>query len=265
MEIVQFPALIEFEDGTLGWRLETTSTSAEVATRNGIRRLYQMLNKKSLRSQVRWLPRWDEVCLWSSTLFPKNVLEDQLSLLLAELAFLQTGGTPRRQQDFESRQQEAVARISSATQIVATVVPNMMEAFHEAQLALSNVASKRFAWTRDDIEAQLSRMMHDSFLSDTPWTWLSQFPRYLAAIKLRIDRLGTTSPSAEAACIRELDEFWSRIEGCDENSNFLDRDALIEYRWMLEEYRVSLFAQQLGTLVKVSPQRLDKQWAKTQR
>ena len=67
------------------------------------------------------------------------------------------------------------------------------------------------------------------------------------------------------AQMAELDSYWQRIEQTDEMAVDVDAAAFMEFRWMLEEYRVSLFAQQLGTAVKISAQRLDKQWQKIRR
>ena len=263
IDVIQFPALVEFEDGTLGLRLEETVTAAEVATRAAVRRLCQTLHRRNLRSQVRHLPRWNDIVLWSATLFPREVLEDQLALLISEVAFLHKDGTPRTQRDFDGRQSDSGSRIAAATQAVGSLVPKLMEAYHSVQLSLSEISAARFERTRSDIEHQLACMLYPNFLADTPWIWLAEVPRYLAAIDHRIQKRRTSSQS-ESTQIRELSEFWNRIDQCDQESSFINRDALVEYRWMIEEYRVSLFAQQLGTRVKVSPQRLEKQWSKTQ-
>ncbi len=262
--VVLYPALVEFEDQTLGLRLEESRASADVAHRTAVRRLYRTINRKSLRTQVRWLPEWDKICLWSSSIFPKDVLEDQLALVIADVGFLQSGGVPKTQGDFEAKQAEASQHIAAATQKVATVVPPLMDAYHRVRLALGNASRSRFSSSIQDIETQLARLMHPNFLSDTPWNWLSQYPRYLKGIEQRIDKLSSTNPTKEQNAVHELSQYWSRIEGCDEAASYVDRNALLEYRWMIEEYRVSLFAQTLGTAVKVSPQRLDKQWAKVE-
>ena len=96
IHVTLYPALVEFEDQSLGLRLEETRTSAEVATRNGVCRLFQTKNQRSIRSQVRNLPRWKEICLWSSSLFPRDTLEDQLSQLISTVAILDRKKRPRR-------------------------------------------------------------------------------------------------------------------------------------------------------------------------
>ena len=71
------------------------------------------------------------------------VLEDQLALLIADVAFLHEHKTPRTQIDFESRQQEAGPRIAAATQVVASVIPDMMSAYHQVRLALTDLSVAR--------------------------------------------------------------------------------------------------------------------------
>jgi len=264
IQVVLYPAIVEFEDGSLGLRLEESLGAADIATRNGVRRLFQSMNRKSVRSQVRNLPRFDRICLWSASLFGRDRLEDQLSQSIVEVGFLDGQKMPRSKADFDARQSEAGSRIAHGAQAIGSVIPGMMEAYHEAQLALADITGARFRQTHRDISLQLDRMLHPTFLSDTPWPWLSQFTRYLKGIVMRVDKLKHGQSQNEAA-IRELEEYWQRVEECDETSATVDLKELSEFRWMLEEYRVSVFAQSLGTRVKVSPQRLEKQWAKTKR
>ena len=262
IEVAMFPAVVEFDDKSVGLRLADSMHWARAATRFGIRRLLQQQSRKSLRSQVRWLPRWDDICLWSATIFDKSELEDQLALLIADVAFLNES-VPRTQTDFEQRIAEKGERIAQASQQVATVIPNLMKAFHKARLAREQMPAKRFEETRQDIDLQLQNLLHGSFLSDTPFRWLQHFPRYLEAVEHRISKLPASGESI--AQIAELASYWQRVEQTDEMAVDVDPIALTEFRWMLEEYRVSLFAQQLGTAVKISTQRLNKQWQKIHR
>lgn len=262
IQVVLYPAIVEFEDGSLGLRLEESAGVADMVTRNGVRRLFQSMNQRAVRSQVRNLPQFDRMCLWSASLLGRHSLEDQLGQLIVEVGFLDGAALPRSKAEFDARQSEAGARIARGAQSVGSVIPDMMETYHEVQLAMTDLAGTRFRQTHDDIKLQLDRMMHPSFISDTPWPWLSQFTRYLKGIVMRIDKLKHGQSQNEAA-IRELEEYWRRVEACDEASATVDLKELSEFRWMLEEYRVSVFAQSLGTRVKVSPQRLEKQWSKT--
>lgn len=262
IEVAMYPAVVEFDDQTVGLRLEESAALATAATRHGLRRIFQSLNRKTLRSQARWLPRWDEICLWSAAMFDKSTLEDQIALMLADMAFL-LPHPPTTQSEFEARINEKGERIANASQTAGSVLPKIFEAFQKTRLAREQMPAERFQKTREDIDQQLANLLHASFISDTPWRWLQHFPRYLAAVEHRIGKLG--SGDEPRNIIDELSDYWQRIETTDELAVNVDRAALLEFRWMLEEYRVSLFAQQLGTAGKVSTQRLEKQWQKIHR
>ena len=100
--------------------------------------------------------------------------------------------------------------------------------------------------------------------TNTPWNWLTQYPRYLQAMLVRLDKLCTGGRARDRQAMQELAPHQQRYDDCLDAGGVPNESlaALDEYRWMLEEFRVSLFAQQLGTSIKISPQRLEKQWRK---
>jgi ATP-dependent helicase HrpA len=261
-EVVLFPAVVDQVRG-VGLRLLDTEHAAERETQAGIRRLYLLANQRELRSQVRWLPRWDEIRIWSSTLCSTSILEDQLQLLLADRAFLKEG-IPRTATEFGARQSESGQRIALATQEIADIIPGLMEYYHRARIALESVTGERFSAPKADMEAQLRELLPVDYPTITPWRWLRHLPRYLEAIAYRIEKLTSGGQARDEANQREIQLLSSRYhEGKQRTHPHAESlEALTEYRWMLEEYRVSLFAQPLGTATKVSPQRLRKQWEK---
>ena len=94
-----------------------------------------------------------------------------------------------------------------------------------------------------------------------PWEWLQQFPRYFAAILARVDKAKSQlAKDRENAAL--LDAQWQRWQQAIETAvpPYPLNPTLVELRWLLEELRVSLFAQQLGTRVPVSVKRLEKYW-----
>jgi ATP-dependent helicase HrpA len=111
----------------------------------------------------------------------------------------------------------------------------------------------------DDISAQLGRLVGRRFLADTPWTALQHLPRYLKAVTMRLDKLrgDPARDAARLAELRPLEQRWLRrlaeLKGAQDT-------RLEEYRWLLEELRVSFFAQELRTPQPVSAKRLDKFW-----
>jgi ATP-dependent helicase HrpA len=107
-------------------------------------------------------------------------------------------------------------------------------------------------------------LLQPNFLTVQPWEWLQHFPRYLKAISLRLKKLST----ALARDKTNYDLIAPRVKAWKERvarpfTTDAEHEQLSLYRWMLEELRVSLFAQELGTSIAVSPKKLDNQWEKT--
>ena len=112
----------------------------------------------------------------------------------------------------------------------------------------------------NDMRSQLDDMLYDGFLHDLAAERLMHYPRYLEAMKIRLAGIDK-DPQRDAARMAEVKPFWRQYLELLEQGHDYDH-AVDEYRWLLEEYRVSLFAQQLGTRSKVSKQRLKKAWQK---
>jgi len=112
----------------------------------------------------------------------------------------------------------------------------------------------------DDVQAQLGHLVPKRFVMSTPWAQLAHLPRYLKAITMRLDkwRADPARDSARLAELRPMEQrFWRTLA---ERKGVMDA-RLDEFRWLLEELRVSLFAQELRTPQPVSVKRLDKLWA----
>ena len=117
-----------------------------------------------------------------------------------------------------------------------------------------------WAHAHRDLKVQLGELFHPGFLLDVPGEWLQRYPRYLEAIDQRLERLGGRIGQDRAA-VAELEGFREQYQRrAGDRPLWQQPEPLVTFRFMLEEYRVSLFAQQLGTKVSVSPKRLRKQW-----
>jgi len=114
------------------------------------------------------------------------------------------------------------------------------------------------------MDSQLSHLVYVGFVGQTPARWLTQLPRFLQGAQARIDKLAQ-APNRDRQLQNEIEPWRQRrIATFDRpKSEWRRNTALEEYRWMIEEYRVSLFAQNLGTVMKISAKRLDAQWQQT--
>jgi len=155
-------------------------------------------------------------------------------------------------------------KIVLAVQEVTKVIVPLFETYHQAKLAIERNKPHPAAL---EAAEHLARLVPPGFLTATDWNYLREYPRYFRAVPMRFEKLRGGGESADRQSVAELDRYWQ---------NYLKRRELHElagitdpelevFRWMLEEYRVSLFAQKLGTSIKVSPQRLDKQFDKVKR
>jgi hypothetical protein len=119
----------------------------------------------------------------------------------------------------------------------------------------------------DDVRDQLARLTGPKCLSTTPWNWLRHCPRYFLAIRVRLDALAGGGIAKDRERYEEFLPRWQAyLDWFAQCGPQCESDPeLIQYRWMLEEYRVSLFAQKLGTSIPVSPKRLEQQWLKVGR
>ncbi len=257
-----FPALQDHAD-SVSQILMDSKDAARRTTDRGIARLFQIANRKNIKSQVNWLPDLERLAMLGSTLFDLSELKQALGDLMSRIAFVESNPACTTRTEFENRQATAAEKISIATAQIAKWLPRFLESFHQTRLKLDELP-KQFAETRSHIQAQIATLTEPGFLQSTAWRWLQHFPRYFQAIISRIEKRSSTSSEKEFDAIGKIDEHWHRFEITQQDhlaQGIVDSELEL-YRWMIEEYRVSLFAQQLGTSMTVSPQRLDKQWRK---
>ncbi|MDX1380473.1 MAG: DUF3418 domain-containing protein, partial [Xanthomonadales bacterium] len=124
--------------------------------------------------------------------------------------------------------------------------------------ALSGKELKRLPEARADLQSQLDDLLYDGVLRDLSPGRLQHYPRYLEAMQQRCER-APLDPAADARRMAEVQPWWQRYLDHIGAGGIYD-PALDRYRWLIEEYRVSLFAQPLGTDGKVSPKRLRNAW-----
>ncbi len=261
VRVSAYPAVLEQQDRVVV-RLLDTLDRAELESRAGIRRLYYLAERKSLQAHVAWLPRLRDVKLLSASLITSRELDTQLALLIADRAFLGDQALPRCEADYRQRLGDAAERASLAVQQIATLVYPLFESYHAARLALEKLPASRFPAAAEDVRQQLARLLPTGFLTSTTWTWLQHFPRYLAATAHRIEKLTQGGQARDAQGMAQLQPWLDQyLQRCESHRQRGAVDPqLILFRWMLEEFRVSLFAQQLGTATTVSTPRLEKQW-----
>ncbi len=257
-----FPAIVDQTDA-VGLRLVDSPAASDKVSRQGLVRLLQILHRKSVKAQVAHLPNLDQHAIKLTRVLPAKTLRPQLADLIVRIAFIHLQKIPRSTESFGDLQSSAVQKLSVAAQEVAKWLPRFSASIHQTYLQLENIPANRSP-TKGDIKAQIASLTLDNFLATTPWTWLKEYPRFFEAIVFRIEKLSSTPINVDKVKTAELDHYWDQyheVKARQEAQSVVDPE-LEWFRWMIEEYRVSLFAQTLGTSLTVSSKRLEKQFVK---
>jgi ATP-dependent helicase HrpA len=118
------------------------------------------------------------------------------------------------------------------------------------------------AYAVGDIQQQLERLFYQGMVFNTPLQWLQQYPRYMQAIIVRLEKVPcqVNKDRALMAELAPLQQRWEDKVQLLSDADIALNQPLQDYRWMLEELRISFFAQTLKTRMPVSAKRLNKQW-----
>ena len=221
-----------------------------------------------LKEQARYieksLPGLQAMALQFAAFGDTAELKEQLLAAAFDRACMQEPW-PRSRAEFERRRDEARSRVTLLAQEIARLAGTIL-AEHAALQKKLQQTSKAFPEPCRDIRESTARLLSKGFIEQTPYERLQHFPRYLKAAGLRVDKL-RADPGRDARLAAEIAPLcaqWLREQAKQAKSG--SRDPLLEqFRWLLEELRVQLFAQELKTSVPVSVKRLSKMWQTTQR
>ncbi|MHC4415238.1 MAG: ATP-dependent RNA helicase HrpA [Planctomycetota bacterium] len=258
-----YPVLVD-EKTSVGLKLFDSREPAEQHLREGLRRLYVLRSPEDMDELVRSLPEIEQMMLHHATLGHGEDLSDCLARLIADRAFLADAPLPRTKTAFEDRLDAGAWRMWEVALEVADLAARVLEAHHALRVSLDRDVPPQWAEAVEDIQQHVRHLLPPAFLTATPYGWLCHLPRYLAADEMRFGKLSHGGHVRDAGLMSELRPRWAmyltRAEQ-HEARGIVD-PALAHYRWMLEELRVSLFAQVLKTSIPVSAKRLDRQWEK---
>jgi ATP-dependent helicase HrpA len=238
------------EGSSVGVRVYATAMEAAVSHERGLTRLIRLVLAKDLKPLLR-----DLAVTVQGEMTYKNLREELLDRVVAAV-FLEGRESLRTGAAFEQRLVQCKGGIGLPTQEISRSVQQTLDAWLAVKAKLKTCP---LATTRSDIGVQLERLLPDAFLRSTPWSRLREFPRYLKAAVHRLEK-APQDPARDQKLAREVDvvesRYWLAVKA-EKHSRPPVNDA---FRWLLEEYRVSLFAQQLKTPVPVSARRLAEAW-----
>lgn len=256
-----YPALID-QGKSVSLRLLESPQEAYQQNLRGVLRLYQLNLRDQLKSLHKQLKGIPALCLRFPLLGGYEALKAELTEAVLTELFLVNGSLPTNPTEFEKRLQSGKSQLVPSLDDLCRLLETILEAHHAVQRQLSGLQSRLTSETTRGIKDHLGRLVYPGFISNTPRQWLAQYPRYLQAVNIRLDKLDN-SPERDALLCKQIDPYCKRlVTHLDTQPTSASSQELIGYRWMLEEFRVSLFAQNLGTCMPVSSKRLEAQWRK---
>lgn len=258
--VIGYPALV---DRQTHCDLDVFDDPAEarVHHRMGLLRLFRLGLKEQVKFLEKNLNDLTRMSMLFITLGTQEELRDQIIDCALEQACL-AEPWPDDQSAFNQRKQDGKNRLGLLAQEIARLAGQILAEWAAVQKKLPQ--AKAHADTYADIQSQLSQLMSKSFVRTTPYGQLAHFPRYLKGVQARIDKL-RADPSRDRRLMSEMAPLLVQYQRAVTALKGQPDAQLSDFRWMLEELRVALFAQELRTPMPVSVKRLQKAWAAMQR
>lgn len=259
LKLIRFPALVD-EGETVGVCLFTDKFLAQQKHKQGLVRLYQLRSiQQHNQLKKKFVRLADKLVLKAP--FPLGQLALDAAWISYVAAFELDASLPRSKVEFNRRLNEGKSKVLSLAEKIESLFVQVVDEYYGIGRILSGLKAGALAYVAEDVGSQLDGLLHEGFLSETGLVWFIQYPRYLKAIAMRLNKVphmgDKDRPNTEL-----LSQYQSKYKGLQSKVASDDEEKLLTLRWMLEEFRVSLFAQTLGTHIPVSEKRLNKQFEK---
>jgi ATP-dependent helicase HrpA len=259
MRLIGYPALVA-EDEHVALRLLESAAKAGAATHAGLRRLYALQVRERIKYLEKNLPGVQTLCLHFAGVGDCAGLKADLVNAILERAFIGDRPLPRTAEEFRRNKDLGMARLQTVANELCGWIGEALAEYHAAVRRLKQ--ANRPAWLQSvtDIRDQLAGLIYPGFVTATPYDRLRQLARYLKAVERRLAKL-ELQPARDQSLLAQIAPLWQAYRARTKDGRGDTEPAVTEFRWLLEELRVSLFAQELKTAVPVSAKRLEKQWA----
>jgi ATP-dependent helicase HrpA len=272
-KLLGFPAIVD-EGKSVSLVLLDTEDEAAAATRRGLRRLFQFAAVEQVKFIGRNLRGLQDMALkWTALAElqgerPQDKagtmerLQEALVTAACDRAFFAEDDRIRDRAAFEARVVKARTRLVEVANEVCSVVQAVLSEVYVLRPRVNQPGAQAWQKLMGDVKAQIRALLAPDFITATPYERLKQMPRYLQAIGVRLDKF-PSNPARDAQWQDTLAQWWKLLQQRREADRARGErnPRLEEFRWMLEELRVSLWAQQLRTPYPVSFKRLEKAWS----
>ena len=258
-----YPALVDKNNSVALQVLDNPQQALDLTQRGLARLIYLQLNQ-TVKYLQKELLKGQEIALSLAGIGTKDQVADDIILAaIKQLALSDSLVLPRSKEAFDAGVIFIKDKVVAAAEELCTHLLASLKLLVDVKKTIKQQKNAlALAYTLSDIHEQLNELFNIGLVYRTPDEWLRQYPRYLRAIQMRLEK-AALNPQKDKLTLLEIQPYWQRLqEFISKEGTFVmtQNPALVEYRWWVEELRVSLFAQTLKTQIPISPKRLDKQW-----
>ena len=254
-QLTGYLGLQKEKDGRIALRLFDTTEAAEQAHRQGVIELMKLQLKEQVKDLNKGIQGFTQAAMLLKHI-NADTLRDDLTQAVCDRAFIGEDELPRNEKAFKEQIKRARSRLPAVKEALSRYLQETAAAYAELNGKLGKHPLTHL------LRLRLQTLLAAGFATRTPWAQWPRLPIYLKAMTLRLEKY-SSNPARDAAReadIQELEQMWQeKTDGLVKQGQPVS-DDLAAFKWMIEELRVSLFAQELKTPYPVSVKRLLKEW-----
>lgn len=254
-QLTGYLGLQKEKDGRIALRLFDTNEAAEQAHRQGVIELMKLQLKEQVKDLNKGIQGFTQAAMLLKHI-NADTLRDDLTQAVCDRAFIGEDELPRNEKAFKEQIKRARSRLPAVKEALSRYLQETAAAYAELNSKLGKHPLTHL------LRQRLQTLLAPGFASHTPWAQWPRLPIYLKAMTLRLEKY-SSNPARDAAReadIQELEQMWQEKTDGLVKQGLPVSDDLAAFKWMIEELRVSLFAQELKTPYPVSLKRLFKEW-----
>ena len=254
-QLTGYLGLQKEKDGRIALRLFDTSAAAEQAHRLGVIELMKLQLKEQVKDLNKCIQGFTQAAMLLKHI-NADTLRDDLTQAVCDRAFIGEDELPRNEKAFKEQIKRARSRLPAVKEALSRYLQETAAAYAELNSKLGKHPLTHL------LRLRLQTLLAPGFASHTPWAQWPRLPIYLKAMTLRLEKYSgnPARDAAREADIQELEQMWQEKTDSLIKQGLPISDDLAAFKWMIEELRVSLFAQELKTPYPVSVKRLLKEW-----
>ena len=254
-QLTGYLGLQKEKDGRIALRLFDTSAAAEQAHRLGVIELMKLQLKEQVKDLNKGIQGFTQAAMLLKHI-NADTLRDDLTQAVCDRAFIGEDELPRNEKAFKEQIKRARSRLPAVKEALSRYLQETAAAYAELNGKLGKHPLTHL------MRQRLQTLLAAGFATRTPWAQWPRLPIYLKAMTLRLEKYSgnPARDAAREADIQELEQMWQEKTDSLMKQGQPVSDDLAAFRWMIEELRVSLFAQELKTPYPVSVKRLLKEW-----